>query len=147
MIEEEEIKEGYPVRMDKRSLLRMLHKLAKDNFVKFIKVTMSFKDIMKVVTFICEPSVTQEDSLLVSSIEKAKIEFCSATLCKVQGNKKEFDKLDDGSKVKLTRFTRQLMKSDIHVQPDYVRPLFIHKMYYFLFYFVNLKLFMFVERW
>lgn len=118
MIEEEENKEGYGVRMDKRSLLRMLHKLAKENFVKFIKVTMSFKDIIKVATFICDPSVTQEDSLLVSAIEKAKVEFCSATLNRVQGNKK--DNIISTNNGKITRFTRQLLKSDIHVKPDYV---------------------------
>lgn len=58
MIYEEEIKEGYEARMDKKSLLRIIHKLALDKLVQHLQITLQANNREKVLRFICDPSVS-----------------------------------------------------------------------------------------
>ena len=50
MIQENEVKEGYGARMDKKSLMRILTKLGNDNQIKNITVELKLQDKIKVVT-------------------------------------------------------------------------------------------------
>uniref|UniRef100_A0A6V7I8R1 Uncharacterized protein n=1 Tax=Bracon brevicornis TaxID=1563983 RepID=A0A6V7I8R1_9HYME len=74
--EKEEI-EGYPGKIDKKSLIRLLHKLAMDRLVKNIKVTLTTHDgKKKSLTFICDPSIDIHHSVIESAVEQAKMKFC-----------------------------------------------------------------------
>ncbi|XP_078042663.1 general transcription factor 3C polypeptide 1 [Augochlora pura] len=75
MIHEEEDKEGYIVKIDKKSLLRLLQKLSKDNLVKNIKVTLSSNGRDKSLIFICDPSITVDNAIIQSAVEQAKLKF------------------------------------------------------------------------
>lgn len=76
MICEEEEKEGYEVKIDKKSLVRLLQKLAKDNLVKNIKLTLSANDREKNLTFICDPNIDTDNTVIKSAVEQAKLKFC-----------------------------------------------------------------------
>ncbi|KOC70674.1 General transcription factor 3C polypeptide 1 [Habropoda laboriosa] len=75
MIHEEEDKEGYDVKIDKKSLIRLLQKLAKDNLVKNIKITLSGNGKEKHLTFICDPNIDINSHLIQSAVEQAKLKF------------------------------------------------------------------------
>ncbi|XP_008211506.1 general transcription factor 3C polypeptide 1 [Nasonia vitripennis] len=77
-INKEEDKEGVDTKIDKNSLMRLLQKLAEDNFIKYIKLVLKSKDSskQKVINFICDPSVAVDDSVILSAVEKAKLRFC-----------------------------------------------------------------------
>jgi len=57
-INEEEKKEGYNVKMDKKSLIRLLMKLTKDGHVKIIKIVLKGGTKEKILSFVCEPDIT-----------------------------------------------------------------------------------------
>jgi hypothetical protein len=57
-INEEEDKEGYTAKIDKKSLVRLLVKLSKDGHVKVIKIVLKGGAKEKVLSFICEPDIT-----------------------------------------------------------------------------------------
>ena len=76
LIKAEEDKEGYDVKIDKKSVARLLQKLAKDNLVKFIKLTLTDGDRQKTITYICDPSIDKSHTLIQSAVEQAKIKFC-----------------------------------------------------------------------
>ncbi|XP_076636938.1 general transcription factor 3C polypeptide 1 [Colletes latitarsis] len=75
MICEEEDKEGYDVKIDKKSLIRLLQKLAKDNLVKSIKITLSGNGKEKHLTFICNPNLDIDSAVIQSAVEQAKLKF------------------------------------------------------------------------
>ncbi|OAD53659.1 General transcription factor 3C polypeptide 1 [Eufriesea mexicana] len=75
MIHEEEDKEGYDVKIDKKSLIRLLQKLAKDNLVKHIKITLSGSGKEKHLTFICDPNIDIKSGVIQSAVEQAKLKF------------------------------------------------------------------------
>ncbi|KZC03777.1 General transcription factor 3C polypeptide 1 [Dufourea novaeangliae] len=75
MIHEEEDKEGYDVKIDKKSLIRLLQKLAKDNLVKNIKVTFSTNGKEKTLVFICDPNIDINSHVIQSAVEQAKLKF------------------------------------------------------------------------
>lgn len=58
--------------------MRLLQKLAEDNFIKYIKLVLKSEDSskQKVINFICDPSVDVNDSVILSAVEKAKLRFC-----------------------------------------------------------------------
>ncbi|KAL6422933.1 hypothetical protein ACFW04_010439 [Cataglyphis niger] len=76
MICEEEDKEGYDVKIDKKSLIRLLQKLAKDNLVKNIKLTLSANGREKNMMFICDPNIDTNHTVIKSAVEQAKVKFC-----------------------------------------------------------------------
>ncbi|XP_076473341.1 general transcription factor 3C polypeptide 1 isoform X2 [Bombus vancouverensis nearcticus] len=75
MIYEEEDKEGYDVKIDKKSLIRLLQKLAKDNLVKYIKITLSGNGKEKHLTYICDPNIDVNSTIIQSTVEQAKLKF------------------------------------------------------------------------
>ncbi|XP_011252958.2 general transcription factor 3C polypeptide 1 [Camponotus floridanus] len=77
MICEEEDKEGYDVKIDKKSLIRLLQKLAKDNLVKNIKLTLSANGrTERNMMFICDPNIDTDHTVIKSAVEQAKVKFC-----------------------------------------------------------------------
>ncbi|XP_066593076.1 general transcription factor 3C polypeptide 1 [Prorops nasuta] len=110
MINEEEEKEGYIVKIDKKSLIRLLQKLAKDNLVKNIKLTLNANGKEKHLTFVCDPSIDTDHTVIKSAVEQAKIKFCLRNtqptriknVCnKVQSNTESLhnQEKDEGTKV------------------------------------------------
>lgn len=95
MIYEEEDKEGYDVKIDKKSLIRLLQKLAKDNLVKNIKLTLSANGREKNLTFICDPNIDTDHTVIKSAVEQAKVKFCllasqkAKVLAKKTGDKQD----------------------------------------------------------
>ncbi|CAL7934994.1 unnamed protein product [Xylocopa violacea] len=75
MIHEEEDKEGYDVKIDKKSILRLLKKLSKDNLVKRIGITLSGCGREKHMTFICDPNIDVDSAVIQSVIEQVKLKF------------------------------------------------------------------------
>lgn len=53
-----ETDEGYPVKMDKKSLNRLLDKLSKGGFLKNIIVKLKCDKMVKVVNYVVHPSIT-----------------------------------------------------------------------------------------
>lgn len=77
-IHAEEDKEGVEVKIDKNSLLRLLQKLEEDNLIKYIKLILKNRKQTKhtkVINFICDPSIDENDPLLQSAVEQAKLKF------------------------------------------------------------------------
>lgn len=100
MIYEEEDKEGYDVKIDKRSVIRILQKLAKDNLVKNIKLTLSANGREKNLTFICDPKIDIDHTVIQSAVEQAKVKFCLTGFHKTKESvKKSTDKPDKTGKL------------------------------------------------
>lgn len=100
MICEEEDKEGYDVKIDKKSLIRLLQKLAKDNLVKNIKLTLSANGREKNMMFICDPNIDTDHTVIKSAVEQAKVKFCLLASQKAKLAKKAADKQDKEDKNK-----------------------------------------------
>ncbi|XP_077271220.1 general transcription factor 3C polypeptide 1 isoform X1 [Temnothorax americanus] len=98
MIYEEEDKEGYDVRIDKKSLIRLLQKLAKDNLVKNIKLTLSANGREKNLMFICDPNIDTDHTVIKSAVEQAKVKFCLLASQKAKMLAKKTDKQDKQDK-------------------------------------------------
>merc|ERR1719186_703471 len=80
MIQENEHKEGYNAKMDKKSLLRILSKLGRDGQIKNITVQLELDDKMKNLHFVCEPDIDESNTVIQSAIEQAKMKFNSYRL-------------------------------------------------------------------
>ena len=88
MIHEEEDKEGYDVKIDKKSLIRLLQKLAKDNLVKHIKITLNGNGKEKHLKFICDPNIDVNSAVIQSAVEQAKLKFFLMTSQKLKSSTK-----------------------------------------------------------
>ncbi|CAL4088885.1 unnamed protein product, partial [Meganyctiphanes norvegica] len=75
MIVQAESEEGYPMKMDKKSLNRLLDKLAKGGFVKNIIVKLKCGMKEKKCLFVVHPSVTLDSSYMKSAIDQLKLKF------------------------------------------------------------------------
>ncbi|CAG2055942.1 unnamed protein product, partial [Timema podura] len=75
LIYDEEEKEGYHVKIDKKSLLRLLLKLGNDGHVKIFKVVLKGEKKEKVLSFVCDPSISSDHTVIQSAIEQAKMKF------------------------------------------------------------------------
>ncbi|XP_042863797.1 general transcription factor 3C polypeptide 1-like [Penaeus japonicus] len=78
MIVQAESEEGYAVKMDKKSLNRLLDKLSKGGFLKNIIVKLKCNTMVKVVQFVVHPSITFESTHLKSAIEQQKLKFLAS---------------------------------------------------------------------
>ncbi len=75
MILENEAAEGYSSKMDKKSLLRLLMRLADEGQIKNIVMKLRFGEKSKVLHFVCEPNVEETHDLITSVVEQAKMKF------------------------------------------------------------------------
>lgn len=144
MINEEEDREGYDVKIDKKSILRLLQKLAKDNLVKNIKLTLRMNNREKNLTFICDPSIGTDHSVIQSAVEQAKIKFCLLGSQKIRsiiqkqsqqnedGTKKIFE--EDKKGLEAFNTSKKSKSSTLNFQYDFVRYFFFLFFLIFLFY-------------
>ncbi|XP_067134932.1 general transcription factor 3C polypeptide 1 [Centruroides vittatus] len=75
LIYESEMKEGYNKKIHKKSVLRLIHKLAKDGYVRSIKTILKLGDNVKKLHFVCIPSITVNDPSVKIAIEQAKFKY------------------------------------------------------------------------
>ena len=79
MIQEQEQEEGYTAKMDKKSLMRLLTKLDREGQVLNIRVklkhTVGDRTKVKTLHFVCNPDVSEENTIIQSAIEQAKMKF------------------------------------------------------------------------
>ena len=79
MIQEQEQEEGYTAKMDKKSLMRLLTKLDREGQVQNIRVklehTVGNRKKVKTLHFVCNPDVSEENTIIQSAIEQAKMKF------------------------------------------------------------------------
>ena len=66
IIKETEAEEGYDGKMDKKSLQRILTRLATEGQVKNILVKLSFGERNKTLHFICDPGIDEGDEIIRS---------------------------------------------------------------------------------
>ena len=79
MITAEEIKEGVEARMDRRSLKRLLARLSNEGQLKNMRIVLRCGDRERALNFICQPGVDQNNSVIRSAIDQAKMKlFCIA---------------------------------------------------------------------
>lgn len=123
MICEEEDKEGYEVKIDKKSLIRLLQKLAKDNLVKNIKLTLSANGREKNLTFICDPEIDTDHTVIKSAVEQAKLKFCLMGSQKLKISTKKMgqgssDKQDKADKSDSKERSHDLNKTTVNFEYD-----------------------------
>jgi len=75
IIQENEAKEGYEARMDKKSLMRLISRLEAEGQVKEIRVDLDLAHKKKVLTFICDPDIDESNTVIQSAVEQAKMKF------------------------------------------------------------------------
>ena len=67
IIKETEAEEGYDGKMDKKSLQRILTRLAAEGQIKNILVKLSFGERNKTLHFICDPGIDEGDEIIRSA--------------------------------------------------------------------------------
>jgi len=75
MIQEQEVAEGYQAKMDKKSLMRLLSRLGREGQVKNIRVVFQHLAKTKTLHFVCNPEVSEDNTIIQSAIEQAKMKF------------------------------------------------------------------------
>lgn len=74
----EELRLGCKDKICKKSMLRIIGRLAVDNYIKLVSVSLKYETNSKQLMFICDNSVDFTNSILVSCIEQAKLKFILA---------------------------------------------------------------------
>lgn len=71
----EELRLGCKDKICKKSMIRIIGRLAVDNYIKLVSVTLKYENNSKQLMFICDNSVDFTNSILLSCIEQAKLKF------------------------------------------------------------------------
>ncbi|KAJ8939733.1 hypothetical protein NQ314_011019 [Rhamnusium bicolor] len=79
VIGEEEIKDGYQRKIDRKSLARLLKKLVEEGYIKVYKLVICDGKITKTQSFLCHPAVNHTDSLIKSACEQLKWKYFVGT--------------------------------------------------------------------
>lgn len=75
----EEAKEGVDARIDRRSLRRLLARLACEGQIKQMRIVLRCGEREKALNFICQPGIDQNNSIIRSAVDLAKLKlFCIA---------------------------------------------------------------------
>ena len=77
IIDQERQEGGHDGSMDRKSLQRILAKLATEGQIKTINVKLKHPDSKKEkeMTFVCEPNVTEHHTIIQSAVDQAKMKF------------------------------------------------------------------------
>ena len=75
IILENEQREGLGAKMDKKSLDRLLDKLAAEGQLKNICVELRHEKRLKTLRFVCEPDIDETHTVIQSALEQAKMKF------------------------------------------------------------------------
>ncbi|CAG9770226.1 unnamed protein product [Ceutorhynchus assimilis] len=77
IIYQEESRDGNDRKMDRRSLHRLLKRLADEGYVKIFQVILAGEDLKKTQVYVCHPDVTIEHAILQASVKQLKEKvFC-----------------------------------------------------------------------
>ncbi|XP_014483912.1 PREDICTED: general transcription factor 3C polypeptide 1 [Dinoponera quadriceps] len=139
MICEEEDKEGYDVKIDKKSLIRLLQKLAKDNLVKNIKLTLSANGREKNLTFICDPNIDTDHTVIKSAVEQAKLKFClmgsqKSRMSRKAGSKERSQELSKSSVITVNYEYDPTAGKRYGLCPKFVKMKTMHILFFYLVY-------------
>lgn len=75
----EEAREGVDARIDRRSLRRLLARLACEGQIKQMRIVLRCGERERALNFICQPGVDQTNSVIRSAVDQAKLKlFCIA---------------------------------------------------------------------
>ncbi|EFX77102.1 hypothetical protein DAPPUDRAFT_321692 [Daphnia pulex] len=102
LITAEEAKEGVDARMDRRSLKRLLARLSNEGQLKNMRIVLRCGDRERALNFICQPGIDQNNSVIRSAIDQAKMKlFCMSkhkynrnTAAKAEKTQSKSDKLE-----------------------------------------------------
>ncbi|XP_074040495.1 general transcription factor 3C polypeptide 1 isoform X2 [Leptinotarsa decemlineata] len=72
IIIDEEMKDGYQKKIDRKSLARILKILMLEGYIKIYKVTISNNILTRTIVFICHPSISHTDDLIQTSVQQLK---------------------------------------------------------------------------
>ncbi|XP_075236331.1 general transcription factor 3C polypeptide 1 [Lycorma delicatula] len=123
IINEAEYREGQASKMDKKSLLRILFKLALDKHIKVYRVTLKSGCNQKTVDFICDTKVEADHPLIRSSVEFAKLKLhCPSNTNSSTNNNN-----------KIKRLSIQKLKNLSHF-PKFNRMKVMHRFLFYLVY-------------
>ncbi|XP_059483284.1 general transcription factor 3C polypeptide 1 [Neocloeon triangulifer] len=75
LICEEETREGYQYKIDRKSLFRLIAKMRKAKCINLYKAVINSDSAPKSLTFVCHMDVDSNNSLIQSEIEQAKLRF------------------------------------------------------------------------
>ena len=140
MIQEEEAKEGINTLMDRRSLRRLVSRLAHEGqLVQKRIILRTDGGAERTLNFLCQPGVDQSNSVIRSAIEQAKMKlFCiprqrMVRQIKPEKEKAKSEKIDFGKKTKeLVDIVTNSVKEAKEQLP--VKKYFFYSLYFLRFY-------------
>ncbi|XP_072125098.1 general transcription factor 3C polypeptide 1 isoform X2 [Mobula birostris] len=118
MIMEEEKKDGVATRCCKKSIVRMVQKLAQEGLLRLFRTTVIQDGISKKVEFVAHPSVLPSDPLVKSAIEQVRFRISSSYTVhrmkslQVQAQKEKQKQAKESSSVTATSETEPDKNSD-----------------------------------
>lgn len=75
LIADNEKKEGFDGKMDRKSLHRILSNLADQGHIKNIRIKLKFGQKTKELLFICDPNIDESHTIIQSALEQAKMKL------------------------------------------------------------------------
>ena len=114
MIQEREARQGLGIRMDRRSLQRLLSRLAHEGKLTQKRIILKIEGGMeKTLNFICKPGVdNQSNSVIRSAIEQAKIKLFCISTSKLRRLADKHERIKSG-KLNLSKKQTEKMLSNI----------------------------------
>ncbi|XP_039296275.1 general transcription factor 3C polypeptide 1-like [Nilaparvata lugens] len=135
LINDHERSEGHSGRIDRKSLFRILYRMAVDRLIKVYKVYLRSGDTVQEMNFFCNPSVTPNDPMITFAIDLAKLKFTSKVKLQHDNAAKQESKTVAKEDVVLKNkfdFSEE-HKSNLDV-PKFMRMRYLHMFMYYLVY-------------
>jgi hypothetical protein len=73
LIADNEKKEGFDGKMDRKSLRRILSNLAESGFIKNIRIKLKLGQKTKELLFICDPNIDESHTIIQSAVEQVHV--------------------------------------------------------------------------
>lgn len=73
LIADNEKKEGFDGKMDRKSLRRILSNLAESGFIKNIRIKLKLGQKTKELLFICDPNIDESHTIIQSAVEQVPV--------------------------------------------------------------------------
>ena len=138
----EETRMGYKDKMCKKSIYRLLAKLSSDQRLNLYSIKLEFKDAVKTLLFVTEPTVTPEHILLLNLIDKEKFRFL-LRISNVQAKKEQSEAISElqhrsGISMKLKKAKRIKGMHDQNFNygstPKFARIRTLHELLFYILY-------------
>ncbi|RZF37615.1 hypothetical protein LSTR_LSTR017113, partial [Laodelphax striatellus] len=139
VIDDKETEEGLNSRIDRKSLLRILYRMAVDKLIKVYKVLLISGDNVQEINFICNSTVGPDDNSIKLTIDLAKLKFSSkvkirSDTASKQENKTPVQPVIKEEMVLTNKFDfSEDHKSNLDV-PKFMRMRYLHIFMYYLLY-------------